>query len=153
MRSKSLVTVNVCQQLELSSVEDFVDCSEQQFVDIVNLCFAEYAPKQTTIELCFMSEQQHCAAHEQFLNDSSATDVIAFPYNDEDCHGEVLVNVEMAVRRAPEFAHSAVHELMLYVVHGTLHLLGFDDHLPQDIEDMRVAEQNILQQAIAHNIF
>jgi ssRNA-specific RNase YbeY (16S rRNA maturation enzyme) len=38
-------------------------------------------------------------------------------------------------------------------VHGTLHLLGFDDHQPQDTEKMRSAEQNILKQAIAANIF
>ena len=78
---------------------------------------------------------------------------MAFPYHDDDCCGELLVNVEMALRRAPEFSHGPVHELLLYVVHGTLHLLGFDDHQPRDIENMRAAEQNILQQAIKTNIF
>ena len=152
MRADSQVAVIVSQQIELSEIAELASCNDQQFSDIINLCFSEYAPQQTSVELCLMNEKEHCAAHQRFLNDPSATDVMAFPY-DDDCCGELLVNVEMALRRAPEFPHGPVHELLLYVVHGTLHLLGFDDHQPRDIENMRAAEQNILQQAIKTNIF
>ena len=152
MRADSQVAVIVSQQIELSEIAELASCNDQQFSDIINLCFSEYAPQQTSVELCLMNEKEHCAAHQRFLNDPSATDVMAFSY-DDDCCGELLVNVEMALRRAPEFPHGPVHELLLYVVHGTLHLLGFDDHQPRDIENMRAAEQNILQQAIKTNIF
>ena len=153
MRADSQVAVIVSQQIELSEIAELASCNDQQFSDIINLCFSEYAPQQTSVELCLMNEKEHCAAHQRFLNDPSATDVMAFSYDDDDCCGELLVNVEMALRRAPEFPHGPVHELLLYVVHGTLHLLGFDDHQPRDIENMRAAEQNILQQAIKTNIF
>ena len=153
MRADSQVAVIVSQQIELREIAELASCNDQQFSDIINLCFSEYAPQQTSVELCLMNEKEHCAAHQTFLNDPSATDVMAFPYHDDDCCGELLVNVEMALRRAPEFSHGPVHELLLYVVHGTLHLLGFDDHQPRDIENMRAAEQNILQQAIKTNIF
>ena len=153
MRADPQVAVIVSRQIELSEIDELASCNDQQFSDIINLCFSEYAPQETSVELCLMNEKEHCAAHQRFLNDPSATDVMAFPYDDDDCCGELLVNVEMALRRAPEFSHSPVHELLLYVVHGTLHLLGFDDHQPQDIEKMRAAEQNVLQQAIETHIF
>jgi len=147
------VQVSVGDQVGLDAFAEFADCNSQQFAAVINLCFAEYLPLQTSVELCFMNEADHCAAHEQFLNNSSATDVMSFPYVDDDCRGELLVNVEMAVRRAPEFGHSAIHELMLYVIHGTLHLLGFDDKTAEDVQKMRAAEKNIMQQAIVDDIF
>ncbi len=44
--------------------------------------------------------------------------------------GEVVVSAETAQRAAPRFGWSAAEELLLYVIHGTLHLAGYDDATP-----------------------
>lgn len=97
------------------------------------------------IEVVLMDEKEHSRLHGEFLNDPSATDVMAFPYEDDDCFGELLVNVEMAARVAADHAHTPAQECTLYVVHGCLHLLGYDDHKDEDRVAMRAAEARVMQ--------
>lgn len=75
-----------------------------------------------------------------------AGDVVSEQCADEQCaddqilEGQLVVSAEMAAERAAEFGWSADDELMLYVVHGTLHLVGYDDHGEEDRQVMRAAE-------------
>jgi probable rRNA maturation factor len=59
--------------------------------------------------------------------------------------GEIVVSAETAVRRAREFGWHPGWELLLYVVHGTLHLCGYDDRTARDRRRMRDRERAILQ--------
>ena len=75
------------------------------------------------------------------------TDVISFPY---DCQppllvGELVVSAQTASRRAGELGWPADHELLLYIVHGVLHITGMDDHEPADRAQMRAAERELMQ--------
>jgi probable rRNA maturation factor len=59
--------------------------------------------------------------------------------------GEVVVSAESALRRAAEFGWHPTWELLLYVVHGTLHLCGFDDQTTAQRRQMRARERSILK--------
>ena len=74
------------------------------------------------------------------------TDVISFPYaaNRPHIEGELVVSVDTAAERANELGWSVDHELLLYVVHGTLHITGMDDHETQDRLAMRRAEREVM---------
>ncbi|MGI9468851.1 MAG: rRNA maturation RNase YbeY, partial [Rubripirellula sp.] len=76
------------------------------------------------------------------------TDVISFAYaaNRPHIEGELVVSVDTAAERANELGWSVDHELLLYVVHGTLHITGMDDHEPKDRLAMRCAEREIMLQ-------
>jgi probable rRNA maturation factor len=74
------------------------------------------------------------------------TDVISFAY---DCQaplliGELVVSAETAGRRAHELGWPGEHELLLYIVHGVLHITGMDDHAPADRARMRAAERQLM---------
>lgn len=58
--------------------------------------------------------------------------------------GEIIASAEMALQMAPECGWSADSELLLYVVHGLLHLCGYDDLTPEDKQVMRGREQEIM---------
>ena len=77
------------------------------------------------------------------------TDVLSFAYSDEGepLAGEIIVNAELAARQAAGRPHSAQDELMLYLVHGLLHLLGYDDHTEEDVGRMRRREHEVLAAA------
>ncbi|GHT15312.1 hypothetical protein FACS1894170_12810 [Planctomycetales bacterium] len=83
-----------------------------------------------------------------FLHHDYPTDVISFPteYRKEEHHleGELLVCSEVAQERAKEFGWTPQEELMLYVIHGLLHLVGFDDKAPEAKEIMRHKEREYL---------
>ncbi|MCP3918236.1 MAG: rRNA maturation RNase YbeY [bacterium] len=84
--------------------------------------------------------------HARFLGDPTPTDVISFELG-EDGPGpaaELYVSVDCASRVAAERGVGAARELALYLVHGTLHLCGYDDHEAREREAMRAAEQAVL---------
>ena len=56
-----------------------------------------------------------------------------------------MVNAELAARQADKRGHSTEEELALYITHGLLHQLGFDDLCPEDAEKMHDTEDAILQ--------
>ena len=71
----------------------------------------------------------------------AATDVLAFPMEpepgaDDAFAAEVIVSLDTARREAAERGVETAAELMLYVTHGVLHLMGEDDHDPEDAERM-----------------
>ena len=76
--------------------------------------------------------------HERYAGVPGPTDVLAFPLADDPVLlGEVLVSAETARREAAARGHPAYDELLLYAVHGVLHLVGHDDHEPADRRRMR----------------
>lgn len=85
----------------------------------------------------------------QFLEHDYATDVLSFLFDESPdrtgLSGEVIVSADTAARLANEMGHAAVDELLLYVIHGTLHLTGYDDHEPADLAQMRDRERHYLR--------
>jgi probable rRNA maturation factor len=105
--------------------------------------------KDAELSVALVGDSEMAALHERFLGRRSVTDVLSFPYEvaDEFVSGEIVVNAERAVREAARRPHSAQDELLLYVVHGLLHLLGYDDRRAADRRHMRQREQAVLKAA------
>lgn len=82
----------------------------------------------------------------QYLEHDYPTDVLSFPLEDEPPYleGELVVSTDTATSNAAEYDWSAQNELVLYVIHGTLHLIGYHDKQPADIAEMRAAEAKYL---------
>jgi probable rRNA maturation factor len=83
----------------------------------------------------------------EFLSHDFPTDVITFPLSDEGSatlEGEIVVSVETAAATAERLGWPAGDELLLYVVHGALHLVGYDDQDPDSLAAMRAAERRRL---------
>ena len=93
------------------------------------------------ISVLIVSDRKIASLHRQFMNESGPTDVITFQ------HGEIFVGVESARRNARRFGNAFERELRLYVVHGLLHLHGFDDRNAGSARRMRVVQRKILATA------
>ena len=90
-----------------------------------------------------VSDRRMASLHRQFLNQTGPTDVLTFQ------HGEIFISVETARRHARVFGNSLVRELRLYIVHGLLHLHGFDDRKRTDTREMERMQKRILTAANA----
>jgi probable rRNA maturation factor len=86
--------------------------------------------------------------HKEFMDDSTVTDVITFPGDvpagGEAFAGEIVINVAQARREGPAHGQSAGAELLLYLVHGWLHLAGYRDKSAAQAKAMRQAEARAL---------
>jgi probable rRNA maturation factor len=89
--------------------------------------------------------------HHEYLNDPEPTDVLSFALDSSPGYieGEVVVSADAAIASAPRFKSSAAGELLLYVIHGTLHLVGYDDATPKKRATMRRYEKHYLAMEMA----
>lgn len=80
--------------------------------------------------------------HLRFMNIPGPTDVLTFPLDDRS--GEVVICLPEARRRAKEHGSAVQNELLLYAIHGMLHLCGLDDRTPTEFDRMHRSEDEIL---------
>ena len=82
----------------------------------------------------------------QYLDDDDPTDVLSFPLGRKGgkLEGEVIVSAETACACAPDYGWPAGDELLLYVIHGALHLAGYEDESPEEQAEMRRRERKYL---------
>jgi probable rRNA maturation factor len=112
---------------------------------VVRLCLELQKRKRTDLRklrnvfVCLISDRRMSRLHREFLGQVGPTDVLTFQ------HGEICISVETARRHARVFGNSLVRELQLYIVHGLLHLHGFDDRTPADARKMKSAQEKILR--------
>lgn len=91
------------------------------------------------------------AMNQKFRGIDAPTDVLSFPVDyidpetNESYLGDILISVPRAVDQAAAGEHSVEEELQLLVVHGVLHLLGYDHNNDEDKERMQAAQSVILQ--------
>jgi probable rRNA maturation factor len=106
---------------------------------------AARAGRPVVLSFAALSDAGMARLHAQSLGIDGPTDVLAYPMADEGgIGGEVALGVDVARREAAARGHSAYHELLLYAVHGVLHLLGHDDHGAANRRRMRRAEREML---------
>lgn len=104
-------------------------------------------------EICVLlvDDRGIAGLHERWLGIPGPTDVITFDLSDAArpgvLHGDIAVSAETARRVARELGWQPRHELAYYIVHGILHLAGYDDHDSADRRAMRARERVLMQAA------
>ena len=109
--------------------------------------------KEVHVNLLFLDDQSMAALHRDFLGKKGPTDVLAFCMRegkplkgDSALLGDIAISTETALRQAKRFHSSVERELALYVIHGMLHLLGYEDHHKGERLKMRREERMLLKQ-------
>jgi len=97
------------------------------------------------LSVAFLTDKALARIHADFLDDPTTTDVITFEGNSKlGSSGEVCVSADTAAHYATEHGRNFSEELTLYVVHGWLHLAGYDDLKPEKKRRMRAAEKRAM---------
>jgi probable rRNA maturation factor len=107
-------------------------------------------PPLRELSLALVNDRRMAALHEQFMGIPGPTDVLTFPLDEDDrgnvTAGEVVVCVPEARRQAKERGVDVERELLLYALHGMLHLCGYDDRTTPAFRTMHATEDRILTQ-------
>jgi len=111
------------------------------------------APMLSEVSVSFVDKTEIRELNRDYRNKNEPTDVLSFPFSVPDkwidgdiptALGDIIICTEVADEQANEYGHSLERELGFLVVHGLLHLAGYD-HLNQEDEDkMRQAQRDIL---------
>jgi probable rRNA maturation factor len=110
------------QQTELELDQELLRKAIRMVIEDAGIARAE-------ISLAVVDDQTIARLNEEYLDHQGPTDVLSFLLEREGdmLEGEVIVGAQTARRQASRFDWPAENELLLYVIHGTLHLVGYDD--------------------------
>lgn len=86
-----------------------------------------------------MSDRTMARVHRRFCGIAGPTDVLTFQ------HGEIVISAQTAARQARTFRTSLERELRLYILHGLLHLCGYDDRRPRERAAMERVQHELLR--------
>jgi probable rRNA maturation factor len=100
------------------------------------------------ISLAFVDNATIHRLNKQYLDHDEPTDVLSFPLSEGGARklaGEIVIGAEVAAVQAESRGHDVQAELILYVIHGLLHLCGYDDKSAASEATMRQRERHYLQ--------
>jgi probable rRNA maturation factor len=90
------------------------------------------------IYILIVSDRRMAALHKEFCSIPGATDVLTFQ------HGEIVISADTAATQARMFHTNVTAEIQLYVLHGLLHLAGFDDATPSKRRQMHQLQKKLM---------
>ncbi len=101
------------------------------------------------VSIHFVNSQAIAKLHEKYCDDPTTTDCLSFPMDSASeegyrCMGDVFVCPATAIDYVKKHGEDAYKETTLYLIHGLLHLLGYDDIEEEDRQEMRAAETRYL---------
>jgi len=136
-------------QIQFDSQVPNLNADLSKLEKLVRVICEKFRCPDATVHIAIVDDAGIIEVHRQFLQKDTTTDVISFDLSDEFEPGQtfqIVVNAEMADRQAEKRGHSPEAELALYITHGLLHNLGFDDLSPEDAKKIHETEDEILQQ-------
>ena len=138
--------------------QSFATIDEQLLRDILVRVLIEEKVLSAEISIALVDHAEMRSLNKQYLNHDFNTDVLSFLL---ECHqleeassslrgtgkkieGQLIVCTEMAMESASQYGWDSQNELTLYLIHGLLHLLGYDDLTTEEQQIMRQRERELL---------
>jgi probable rRNA maturation factor len=136
-------------RIAIASPQEFVPIDRGRMREVVRTVLSGEDIAEAEISLAFVDNPTIHRLNQRYLQHDEPTDVLSFPLSEPNSSrlaGELVIGVEVALTQAAERGHDVQAELALYVIHGLLHLCGYDDHEPADASAMRERERHYLRQ-------
>src|SRR5690606_857932 len=105
-----------------------------------------HGSKPGDLNYIFLSDEELLKINIEYLNHSTYTDIITFDNSEtqEMIEGDIFISVERVKENAGKFETTFERELIRVMAHGVLHLLGYRDKTPAEVQAMRDAEEKAL---------
>ncbi len=138
--------------------QSFDSIDEQQLREITERVLTEEKVLAAEISIAFVDHTEMRSLNKQYLNHDYNTDVLSFLLeinqpeettsrlrgDGKKIEGQLIICTEMAIESADRFNWNPQDELTLYLIHGLLHLLGYDDLVTEEQQIMRQRERELL---------
>ena len=113
---------------------------------LISLLQKELNFKIDSLDISFVNSTEIARLNTKYLNHNYSTDVITFDYSksDSSIEGEILISVEDAFENSKKFKISLKEELLRLLIHGILHILGYNDKAINQRRLMKTKENILL---------
>lgn len=104
---------------------------------------------KTEVSITFVNNNEIKELNKQYRNIDKETDVLSFPFQNDlnlpvNILGDVIISTQKVISQSEEYGHSIEREMYFLIVHGILHLLGYDHHTKEEEEEMFSLQKKIL---------
>lgn len=143
-----MVLHNDGMKVSIASPQETVPIDRGRMRAVARAVLEGEGVKEAEISLAFVDNPTIHRLNKQYLDHDEPTDILTFPLSEPSAKrlaGELVIGAEVARAQAEERGHDVQAELALYVIHGILHLCGFDDKSPAAAKQMRERERHYLQ--------
>ena len=153
------------EEIGISIEEKFQECIDEEWARTIahDVFRAESITPPYEMSLVFTDSETVQRLNRDYRGVDEPTDVLAFymlpqhgadadfvsPPDDITHLGEVIISYPKAEEQAKEQGHSTEQELTLLIIHGILHLLGYDHEKPEEEAKMKTREKELLERAIS----
>jgi probable rRNA maturation factor len=134
-------------KISIRSQQEAVPIDNGQMRTLVRAVLDGEGQPEAEISLAFVTNETIHVLNKRYLDHDEPTDVLSFPYSQPGARkleGELVIGAEVALSQATERGHDVQTELALYVIHGLLHLCGYDDHDDDSVARIRERERHYL---------
>ena len=139
-------------EIILKDLQKKVRLNSPQIIKIIKMILRHEGVDNAVLSIVFVNHQRMKALNKKYLNRNHTTDVLAFDLKDDvalkrrpkTVMGDIIISTDAALKHVSAHQTVLAEELTLYVIHGILHLCGYDDHKANDIRKMRKKEQELL---------
>jgi probable rRNA maturation factor len=133
-------------EVAVANLQETHAIDEEQLIAAARKVIAAGGFNRGEISIAVVDDARMHELNRQYLEHDYPTDVLSFVLEAEGKHleGEIIVSADYASREAARFNWTTQDELLLYVIHGSLHLIGYDDQTPQAKAEMRQKEREFL---------
>src|SRR4051812_47555244 len=130
-------------KVSIATPQEVVPIDRGKMREIVRAVLDGAGVADADISLAFVDNPTIHTLNKRYLDHDEPTDVLSFPLSGVGARklvGELVIGAEVALAQAQERGHDVQAELALYVIHGLLHLCGYDDHTDAGAAEMRRQE-------------
>lgn len=137
-------------RVSVSNLHRFLRFSPDETRKLVRSVLSGEHASGWTVGVAYVPDQQMRKLNLQYKNSRRSTDVLAFEYESGQLHeGEVVVCLDQARRQAPAFNATYSEEVARLIIHGVLHLMGYDDRKARAKDKMIRKEEFYLRKLYA----
>ncbi len=134
-------------KVKIASPQEAVEIDRGRMRAAANAVLEGEGVRDHEVEIAFVDNPTIHQRNMQYLKHDEPTDVLSFPYSEpgaKKLSGVLMIGAEVALAQAKERGHDVHAELTLYVIHGLLHLCGYDDRDDASATKMRERERHYL---------
>ena len=136
-------------RVSVASPQEIVPIDRRRMREVVMTVLSGEDVHDAEVSLAFVDNATIQRLNQRYLQHDEPTDVLSFPFNDGPggkLGGELVIGAEVAQLEAQAGGHAVEAELALYVIHGLLHLCGYDDKTAKEAAEMRSKERRHLEE-------
>ncbi|MGD9898144.1 MAG: rRNA maturation RNase YbeY [Calditrichaceae bacterium] len=131
-------------EIQIHQLNPEIKVTEEQLLNVCDVVCSELEFSGGSCNFIFVDDSTLSKMHDTFLNDPEPTDVITFDLGDDEIEGEVYISFERAIEHADFYSVSPEEEIVRLMIHGLLHLKGYDDRSEDDQSEMKTVENHLV---------